>query len=466
MSDSDRELFIISDLHLGGTAPKPGSADRRGFRLCTQVDALAKFIEMVTKRCMSCATELVINGDFVDFLAQPQPRGDRWRPFLDDPLLALDSLKEIAEDHKAIFDNLAAVLAAGHRITLMLGNHDVELSFPMLRRWLGYRLGDPEGRLLRFVFDGEAYTVGRCLIEHGNRYEGFNITDYDGLRRHRSAQSRGQAVRKQHCFAVPPGSHLVAELMNPLKDQRFAFVDLLKPEVQAVLPVLLALDPRLLTKASRLFGLKVRAMSRDPVAPVTPRRGGDMNAESSGENSASNPLQQMLEEVLGRDDARAFLDDMPAEERHGGEIASTLPRPKLVALWLALRRLERDRSFERTVETDKHYLQAAQELFHAGFDCVAFGHTHLAKKIPLKGGGVYLNSGTWADPIQLPAPCIDPDMGTGIPALQTFLDRIESNDLVGLIVQIPTFLYVLVQANGQVAQAELRDFDFNRPVLE
>jgi len=69
MSPAGRELFVISDLHLGGVPPKPDGSDRRGFRLCTQTDALAQFILQVAGRRSSYAIELVINGD-VDFLAQ------------------------------------------------------------------------------------------------------------------------------------------------------------------------------------------------------------------------------------------------------------------------------------------------------------------------------------------------------------------------------------------------------------
>jgi UDP-2,3-diacylglucosamine pyrophosphatase LpxH len=73
---SKKNIYVISDLHLGGET-KSGS---RGFRICTHEDKLAEFISHLGGQ--DCATELVINGDMVDFLAErdisPPPL---WKPF-------------------------------------------------------------------------------------------------------------------------------------------------------------------------------------------------------------------------------------------------------------------------------------------------------------------------------------------------------------------------------------------------
>src|SRR5207244_2236158 len=90
-------------------------------------------------------------------------------------------------------------------------------------------------------YDNEAYTVGDALIEHGNRYDRYNQVDHDALRRARSLQSRGLRPADHGVVLKPaPGSRMVAEVMNPIK-ARFPFVDLLKPETEAVLPILLTL---------------------------------------------------------------------------------------------------------------------------------------------------------------------------------------------------------------------------------
>jgi UDP-2,3-diacylglucosamine pyrophosphatase LpxH len=64
-----RRVFVISDLHLGGEPPT----------MMSTPDRLAAFIESLPSRLQSDEQlELVINGDFVDFLAI-DPR-EAWTP--------------------------------------------------------------------------------------------------------------------------------------------------------------------------------------------------------------------------------------------------------------------------------------------------------------------------------------------------------------------------------------------------
>ena len=62
-----RRAYVISDLHLGGAY---GGADDRGSRLCSLVSALAEFVDAITAGTSGTQNELIINGDFVDFLAE------------------------------------------------------------------------------------------------------------------------------------------------------------------------------------------------------------------------------------------------------------------------------------------------------------------------------------------------------------------------------------------------------------
>ena len=83
MATARQRGYVISDLHLGG-AP-PASPGERGFQLCTQVDALAAFIDQLAGQAADPDNrlELVINGDFVDFLAEEGPAaagGSPWSP--------------------------------------------------------------------------------------------------------------------------------------------------------------------------------------------------------------------------------------------------------------------------------------------------------------------------------------------------------------------------------------------------
>src|SRR5580658_315329 len=76
MSTLLRQVYVISDLHLGGRPAAAGDPASRGFRMCTRGDALAGFIRSLAERPSGTTrTELVINGDFVDFLAETDKSG-------------------------------------------------------------------------------------------------------------------------------------------------------------------------------------------------------------------------------------------------------------------------------------------------------------------------------------------------------------------------------------------------------
>jgi UDP-2,3-diacylglucosamine pyrophosphatase LpxH len=210
-------VYVISDLHLGGALGP--SASERGFRICTQGDALAAFIEALAGQPTGPGApriELVINGDFVDFLAE-EDEPVEWTALKEDPERARALLLRIVERNRDVFRALARLVERGHTLTVLIGNHDIELAFPVVRQALAAALGLRAGAQLRFLHDGEAYAVGDALIEHGNRYDPFNAVDFDALRRVRSIQSRGLAVPDDRRMPPPPGSQLVAEVMNPLK---------------------------------------------------------------------------------------------------------------------------------------------------------------------------------------------------------------------------------------------------------
>ena len=62
------DAYVISDLHLGGVYPTTNDPEDRGFRICTHVPELTRFIDALTAK--PGPLELVINGDLIDFLAE------------------------------------------------------------------------------------------------------------------------------------------------------------------------------------------------------------------------------------------------------------------------------------------------------------------------------------------------------------------------------------------------------------
>jgi UDP-2,3-diacylglucosamine pyrophosphatase LpxH len=235
-----RHIFVISDLHLGG---EPSSDRSVGFQMCPPRARrrLARFIDWVAKAPApknenDPITELVINGDFLDFLAE-QP----FKPFtpgqaaVDKLHQAISNIDSDISQEERVFEALHRLVDRGHNLTILIGNHDVELSLPPVRRALQDKITQGKPARIEFLYDGEAYVVGDLIIEHGNRYDGWNLVSQGQLRAYRAALSRSEQTVN---FVAPPGSFLVTNVMNTLKE-RYRFIDLLKPENEAVLPILI-----------------------------------------------------------------------------------------------------------------------------------------------------------------------------------------------------------------------------------
>jgi UDP-2,3-diacylglucosamine pyrophosphatase LpxH len=476
MHDSGRELFVISDLHVGGRYGV--TASDRGFRINTHVDDLTRFVRGVAARSarQTTPTELIINGDFVDFLAQEGPADRPWRAFVEDPVEAVRVFDELVDQDREFFAALSAVIAAGVDLTLVLGNHDVELSLPAVRHRLSERLEAAGKGRLRFVYDGEAYVVGNVLIEHGNRYDGFNVIDHDRLRRLRSVQSRQQPPDDAARFEPPPGSRLVEQVINPIK-RDYGFVDLLKPETEAVIPLLLALEPGFASRIEtlwRIWRLKSEAERNAPVVPARPAHAGHIGAQQGSAGSQPSlrsllaghvdpaRLERLLSltEGVARETAAAAQRVGVREDLRRGWSLLRLNRGDLTweerrrVLLDALRTLQTDRSFDPELEVSA-YLDHATKLAASGFGVVLFGHTHLAKEVPLNGGARYINTGTWADLMKVPVELFDPVEANALSSLDRFVDALASNDLRRYLHFDPSFAHVRIEPDGKAASARL-----------
>ncbi len=497
-----RHVYVISDLHLGGVYGAPGGADR-GFRICTQGVTVAEFVRALVARDPSTGTtELVINGDMVDFLAEREEGPTPWVPFTADQHKAARKLSDILGRDTALVDALRAFLDRGHRLVLLLGNHDIELALPAVRRRLHEILGIEGRHDFTFLYDGEAHVVGDALIEHGNRYDKFNVVDNDALRRMRSLLSRGQPVPTEHLFTPPPGSRVVSLVINQIKDQ-YRFVDLLKPENEAVIPIVLALEPGF--RSLLVHALSAQAASRKHrlEAPAMPSFGGDISSGSGtaaafggdmgagpaafgGDMAgppAAKPLSRPADEVsaalakaLGSD-AIGFLEDARVVGAPGSDISAseTIDRTvgimsmllgsrsgdidrRLPSLLKALRAVRGNQAFSREVETDAPTWESAQALAKGDVKHVVFGHTHLPKRIALKSGGFYINGGTWADVFEFPQDIVEGSEADALPRLREFVGHMAKGDFSQWTLFRPTYARLEIDASGVTQRADLCDY--------
>jgi UDP-2,3-diacylglucosamine pyrophosphatase LpxH len=360
-------VYVVSDLHLGGRA---GSGDQVGFQMCSRLSQ-ARLVEFLRFVCEdAAATELVVLGDIVDFLAE-----EPFSAFTEDPELAERKLDRAVKETAAVWQGLRECLRRDLKVTLLLGNHDIELALPGPRRALIRHLGPGP---LELITDNEAYVIGGAvLLEHGNRYDGWNSVPHDLLRQRCSALSRRETSAP---FPPLPGSLLVERVMNPLK-QRYAFIDLLKPETSGALPLLAVLDPSVVGELSKVFELyrQQRRVRLDAASiPIDPRHIGVIEDEAllSKAQQFGGPGRD-----IGLFQSAGLLIDTWRAARTIDDRRRQIDR---LSTALRLRAESHTRSFDIGTE-DERYLRPARQAAKRGFRYVIYGHTHLAKRVAQHG---------------------------------------------------------------------------------
>jgi hypothetical protein len=264
--------------------------------------------------------------------------------------------------------------------------------------------------------------------------------------------------------------------MNEIK-RKYAFVDLLKPEVQALVPVLIALDAakaatlqRIVAVASRLSWDRVRRatgfLSQGEEAAPTPLELEESGlwakrerTRSPGGNGAIAPQRTEATVVVAAAeenfrsgmDPVALVDSAVADQlgKFSAGWAWTRGKSKEEVLYEAVRDLEKDRSFD---------LNAPDETFHridkfvgAEFDYVVTGHTHMERQLPREHGpGTYFNTGSWVPRIRFTR-----EMLASIRSFRPVFEALQNGRTVanlaaraGLLIYKPMVLSILKEGPG------------------
>jgi UDP-2,3-diacylglucosamine pyrophosphatase LpxH len=445
-SSMKKALFVISDLHLGGA---PASDSKPSFQMCS-LSGRARLAEFIGYAASQRSTDrdvtLVLAGDIVDFLAE-----EEFEPFTIRDAVAGQKLERIMQRTDEVWQALHLFAASGSNLVLLLGNHDIELSLPSPRRRLLERLGS--GRI-EFIYDNQAFVEGPVLVEHGNRYDSWNVISHDALREVRSALSRGEDPPP---FESPAGSLMVVNIMNAIK-ARFPFVDLLKPEDAGLLPLLAVLDPSSVKEATKAIGLWRKQSQVEFDEDGTPVDLANIATVTRQDEELIELAMKLYGEDQGNigftDEARNFYDIWQLAHSRNDKDA------QLGKLYVALR--ARAQSTWQTLDVNgeaEQYLNPARAAAQRGFKVVVFGHTHLVKRVPLNGeASIYLNSGTWADLMQVPEAVLRGDDIAGRQQLEQFVIDLADNQLQNWRRQVPTFVRIDFDSHALVG-ADVYFFD-------
>jgi len=176
-----RHTIVVSDVHLSQAHPDDADAlwmryRRRAYHPDADFESL---VDRLLVDLRGDAIELVFNGDLFDFDAPWVKDGtSSFDEFPLDNAGCAAHVRRIMEDHPGWFHATARVLAAGHRVLFLSGNHDLELYWPGVRRAIRDHLaslcGQPAaGERVRFrtwfhVTDDGIY------LEHGSQYDMLN----------------------------------------------------------------------------------------------------------------------------------------------------------------------------------------------------------------------------------------------------------------------------------------------------
>ena len=257
LASDGRDIFVISDLHLGEGLQQDGN-----FRGCENFYADQAFARcLLAHQSTDAPPILVVNGDAVDcvrVVSCPQSDDDfaQWRDALrqvgidrseEDLRASVDKrqieyglgtedfksvwkLARVVEGHPEFFAALAAWLRAAGTICILRGNDDLEWYWPAVRAYFRRVLEDrfsvaPEA-LERLWFVDDALLIdGEFYIEHGHRFDPF------------SRVLGGPLLAGKTQLNLPFGCFFNRYLLNRI-ELNFPFVENIRPP-EKLLPLLI-----------------------------------------------------------------------------------------------------------------------------------------------------------------------------------------------------------------------------------
>ena len=205
--------LVVSDLHLGrGRVLADGSLNIHEDFIADRV--FAEFLEYYSRGDHADSdVELILNGDILNTI-QVDYRG-YYSPILTEGI-GVEKVQAIGKGHPVFFEALRKFAETpNHRVTYIVGNHDVEMIWDRCKQAFVELVGAP------VAFKNFTYLVDGVLYEHGHQYEEVNR-----LNPKKIFITKGL---KEPILNLPWGSHFVINFIIPIKTER--------PQIDKVRPI-------------------------------------------------------------------------------------------------------------------------------------------------------------------------------------------------------------------------------------
>ncbi len=460
----EESLLIFSDVHLGSDINDCGTPSLR--RTSVDQDLVALLSHYRKEQLPRGRWRVVIAGDFIDFIGMSIKSVSPMSLQLtaEEQLHGLggaeehsrEKLRRVAVRHEDVFRELAAFVNDGHALTLIHGNHDLELHWDGVKQDLRdvlLRHAEASGPVERDAFLARIefqpwffYRDGVAYIEHGHQYDPFCATEHvmaplSPLDPRRVARGFSEVLLR---FVVRP-----TRGMTEHGHDAFGMAHYVAFGARLGISGMARLGMRFVRAISALFSLRrehlslaskvLRTEHERRVAQLADVTRGGKERLSALLGLQARPIAHSVSGIMASlllDRAALACAAVMALCVVG--VAAFWKPPVLYAVaavlgtWvLAHRHLSKQRKVDPATTLAERAVQLSR-LFPAAF--VVMGHTHIPTETPA-GNATYINLGSWAE--EEPLPDAEP-MAAPERAART---------------------HVVIRMSADGAQAELRTWD-------
>ncbi len=386
----DQIKIVMSDLHLGAGYAHEGNR----LEDFDQDEAWAELLRRLSTESQRrrVPMELILAGDIFEFLQVPAlPEDEAFDPERaypteiyapSDSAASRRKMDLIIQGHPRFFEALAAFtsLTPLRKVTIIKGNHDVNLHWPSVQDAIRAALNAWSEREPCLEFVERYLSRDGIYVEHGNQYLEW-INRWPDFEQPHDSRVPGELY-------MPAGSRFVYLLLNDI-ERHHSWIDGIKP-ITALIWYLFALDfdfaLRTLRTLLRLAPLLI--VDSLPLAWALTR--------------LLEARQHVIDVVDDRERADTLNRDVKERATFYNEVDAGI---ELYSVPREGQPLTHFRAYghavlprgqeEQKAQRDLLARVAAQKQAQDGAKVVVFGHVHDARETPLPNDAMYINAGTW-----------------------------------------------------------------------